>query len=126
MFLNEIFDIHSHCIEEADGFFEFVGGFGGGEAGEVIVEGDVVAVAGEEEFLAEEFDGGDAAAGGEDFDFVNGEEGVGGAGQGAEAVFPAEGDLVYFLGGGGLGEFGVGGHAGARAFHVGGGEEGAE
>ena len=108
-----------HLLQEPEGFAEFFVGAGFGEAGEAAVEEDVILVAGEHDLLAGDFDGGNVAAGGEDFDFVGNEQVAGGAGQGAEAVNPLAFEVVHVVCGEGFGELGVAGHAGLCAFNPG-------
>ena len=73
-------------MEHAEGFLQLIGSFDFLQAGEALVVEDVVVVAGEHEFLPADFDVGDVATGGEDADFVDGEQVAHFAGQGAEAV----------------------------------------
>ena len=78
-------------------------GAGFGEAGEAAVEEDVVLVAREHELLAGDFDGGNVAAGSENFNFVGDEEIASGAGEGAEAVNPLALEVVHVICGEGFG-----------------------
>ena len=115
-----------HGLQHVEGLAEFIGGFDFLEAGEALVVEDVVVVAGEHEFLPADFDVGDVAPGGEDADFVDGEQVAHFAGQGTEAVAPLAVEVVHIIGGAGAGELCVRLHAGFGGFHVGGGEVGAE
>lgn len=96
------------------------------EAGEAAFEEDVVAVAGEHEFLTDDFDLSDVGAGGQEFDALALQEVFGFCGERTEAVDPVFLELVEVVQVGGVGKVFVGRDTGAGGFHVGRGKVGAD